>query len=546
MKRKMLVAVLLMVLTCLLPGTVWAESRYTVALSEPEVTMVGQTVTVEVTISAGTGAYHAYDLKVVYDGQMLEFLSCAQSGATPECWEEEDGLRIVGYGETKNGNLKLSFRALKAGTTKITLISARVDERTGAPSRDTPEATVTNPTATLTIAGEYPVTLDDGLMADSLIARAGEDFVFRTKETRNYTYTPTATVAGRAVTVYTDGEDTYHLAGEDIRGAVVITANRQARSYAVRFRGEGGSGDKTALYNSDYVFTVTEKTGYVRSVQVTIGGNAYSSYTVRGNKYTIPGTDITGDIVIQITTTKKGTTSGSTGTTGSTGSNSGSRTVTFLGSGAGDAKGNTRVAANRDYTFTLTRKKGFSYTVTAKVGDTVVPCTEDVQTAQFTIPAKSITGALTITIVKEAVPEIYTYLTLDRRYLYLVTFDGELEKDQIPLYGGRAMVRTEQYGGYSYLVVSSQEIEEFTQEARLAMTMGTGELVEQAQYTGDVDRNGQRNRQDIMLVQQMYNAKYLLTDVEMIQFLNADLNGDRKLDIRDAAAVARQQREESI
>lgn len=555
MKRNILAAVLLLA-SCLLPGTVRADSRYTAALSQPKETGVGQTVTVEVIISPG-GDYHAYDLSVGYDGELLEFVSCTQSGSTPEYWEDAEGLRIVGYGEAKSGNLELSFRARKAGTATVTLNSARVDERTGAPGRDAPEAAVTNATATVTITGEYPVTLDDGLTADSLTARAGEDYAFRAKETGNYTYAPTATVAGRRVTVYTDGGENYHLSGEDIRGAVVITANRQAKSYTVRMTGDGGNGESTATYNIDYIFTVTEETGYTRTVKVTIGGEDYSGYTKNGTKYTIPGTDITGNIVIKITSTKTGTTSGSSGSsgssgttrpsgssTGSSGTTTGGKKVTFLGSGAADAKGSAKTTANKDYTFTLNRKKGFTYTVTAKVGDNTVPCTETEQTGQFTIPAKSITGELTITIVKEAVPEISLYLTLDRRYLYLVRFDGELETGQIPLYDGRAMVKTEAYGGYGYLVVSTQEMEAFAQEAKLAMTLGTGETAEQAQYTGDVDRSGQLDRQDITLVQQMYNAKYLLTDVEMLQFLNADLNGDGKLDIRDAAAAAARQRGE--
>lgn len=555
MKWKNLAAVLLMAF-CLLPGTVRADSRYTVALSQPQEIGVGKPVTVEVTISPGEGSYHAYDLLVAYDAEKLEFISCSQSGSAPQCWEEEGNLRIVGYGEAKNGNLELSFRTVAAGTTEVKLLGARVDERTGAPGRDAPEATLTNATATVTVTGEYPVTLDDGLTADSLTARAGEDFFFRAKETGNYTYAPTATVAGRSVTVHTDNEGAYYLSGTDIRGAVVITANRQAKSYTVQFIGDAGSGEKTATYNTDYVFTVTEKTGYTNTIKVTIGGENYSGYTKSGSKYTIPGTDITGAIVIKVTSAKTGSTSGSSGTTGSSGSGSssgssgttasttGGKTVTFLGSGASDAKGSAKTTANKDYTFTLNRKKGFTYTVTAKVGETTVPCTEDTEKALFTIPAKSVTGNLTITIVKEAVPEVSLYLTLDRRYLYLVRFDGELEKNQIPLYDGRTMVKTEAYGGYSYLVVSTQEIEALTQEAKLAMTLGTGETVEQAQYTGDVDRSGQRDRQDVTLVQQMYNAKYLLTDVEMLQFLNADLNGDGKLDIRDAAAAVSLQHQE--
>lgn len=553
MMRRKTWAVLLLLGMLFLPLRVRADTGYTAGLDKDKQAGVGQPVEVNVTISAGQSGYHAYDLELIYDREKLSFENCSKPDSNTQYWEENGKVRIVGYGETKSGGLTLTFRTLSAGTAEVTLQRARVDDRSGAPGRDTPEATLTNKTLSITILGEYPVTLDDGLTADSLTAKAGENYVFRSKETGNYTYAPAATVGGEPVTVKTDSDGTYYIAGADIRGPVVITANRTAKSYRVSFTGTGATGEATATYNQDYTFTVEEKTGYTYTVKMTIGGEGYSGYEQSGDQFTVPGTDITGNMIITVTYTKSATTSGST--TGSTSSSSsssgstsnkttttasstsGSRSVTFLGSGASDATGAAKTTANKDYTFELKRKKGFAYTVTAKAGETVVECTENTETSVFTILAKNITGNLTITIVKEPQPEITTYLTLDRRYVYLVTFDGELEKNQIPLYGGRAMVETGAYGGYGYLVVSTQEMAEFTQEAKLAMTIGSGETPEQAQYTGDVDRSGKREKQDAVLVQELYNGRYLLTDVEMVQFLNADLNGDRKLDIRDAAAA---------
>lgn len=550
MRRKTWAALLLLGML-FLPLQVRAATGYTAGLDKDQQAGVGQKVEVDVTISAGQSGYHAYDLELVYDREKLSFVECTKPDSNTQYWEENGKIRIVGYGETKSGGLTLTFRTLSAGTAEVTLQRARVDDRSGATGRDTPEATLTNKTVSIAILGEYPVTLDDGLTADSLTAKTGENYVFRGKETGNYTYAPTATVGGKTVTVRTNSDGTYYIAGEDILGAVVITANRTAKSYRVSFTGTGATGEATATYNQDYTFTVEEKTGYTYTVKMTIGGEGYSGYRQDEDQFTVPGTDITGNMVITVTYTKSASTSGSTTgstssssssstsnkTTTTTSSTSGSRSVTFLGSGASDATGAAKTTANKDYTFVLNRKKGFAYTVTAKAGETVVECTENTETSVFTILAKNITGNLTITIVKEPQPEVTTYLTLDRRYVYLVTFDGELEKDQIPLYGGRAMVETGAYGGYGYLVVSTQEMTEFAQEAKLAMTIGSGETPEKAQYTGDVDRSGKLEKQDAVLVQELYNGRYLLTDVEMVQFLNADLNGDRKLDIRDAAAA---------
>lgn len=555
MKRKFLAAVLLTG-ALLLPVRVNADTVATVGLAQTQQAGVGQTVEVGVNISAAGGGYHAFDLEVVYDQEKLEFVSGSKPDGNTQYWEENGALRIAGYGEAKSGGLTLTFRALAAGSAEVSIRQAKVDDHSGAPRRDAPDAVLTNATVSVTITGEYPVTLDDGLTADSRTAKTGEDYVFRAGETGNYTYAPTATVAGEAVTVKNGADNTYYISGADIRGPVVITANRKAKTYSVTFTGSGGTGEKTATYNQDYSFTVAEKTGYTCTVKITIGGDGYSGYECNGNRYTIPGTDITGNLIVSVTYRKSGTTSGSSGsstttstskktTTTSTSTSSATvKTVTFLGSGASDAKGEAKATANQDYTFTLNKKKGFSYNVTAKVGEVEVTCTENEETSVFTIPGKSVTGNLTITIVKEAAPEITVYLTLDRRYLYLVTFDGELEQGQLPLYGGRTMVQTDIYGGYGYLVVSSQEETDFEKEARLAITIGTGETAEKAEYGGDVDKSGKRDRQDAVLVQNLYNAEYLLTDLEMVQFLNGDINGDRILDIRDAAAAVNLWRQE--
>lgn len=543
MKHKGLVLLLLAgVLTWLIPGRAYAQSDRSAGLAADQKVRMDQTVEVGVEISAGQGSYHAYDLELSYDREKLSFVSCTQEGETPEYWEENGKLRILGYGEAKTGSLQLRFRPLAAGTAEIRLQSAKVDNRAGAPSRDAPPAVISRALCVVTIGKEYQVTLEDGLTAQTLVACYGEDYLFRATDAGNYTYDPKATVEGKPVTVRSGGDGSFSIAGNQITGTLVIRGNRTAKSYRVTFTGTGAEGEATATYNTDYSFSVTPKSGYKYSVKINIGANAYTGYAQDGDTYTIPGTDITGSIIIAVTYTKTASTSTPTtttrpGSTGSSGGTGGKKTVTFLGSGAKDASGESSATGSQDYTFTIAEKRGFSYEVTVKCGETVVAYARDVETGRYRVPAGGITENLTITINKIPKPQISLYLTLDRRYLYLVTFDGELEKGQVPLYEGRAMMKTEAYGGYGWLVVSMEEEDAFAKAAAYAITLGAGEEGGSACYTGDVDRSGTIDRQDGTLVLEMYNARYLLTDVDMLSFLNADLNGDRKLDIRDAVAV---------
>lgn len=544
MKYKALLAALL--LAWLLPLGSNAATASTAGLTADQELRLDQTLEIGVEITAGQGSYHAYDLELSYDTGKLTLVSCTQDGGTPEHWEKNGTIRVLGYGEAKTGAVKLTFRPLAAGTAEIRLNSAKVDNRAGAPSRDAPAATITRGTCRVTIRQEYGVTLDTGLTADSLVARSGEDYTFRPTDSGNYTYAPKATVAGKSVTVTPNADGSYVIPGAQITGPITITANRVAKSYRVTFTGSGATGEATAVYGTDYSFTVAPQTGKKYTVKINMGSKAYTGFTQSGNSFTIPGADITDHLLITVTYTatsgtSTGTSSGtstgtSTGTSSGTSSGSG-RTVSFQGTGAADATGAARTTAGKDYSFTLSPKKGYDYDVTVRIGENPVAYTQDGETNTYTVPAAGITGNLTITVTKTPRPQVNVYLTLDRRYMYLVTFDGEMGSNQVPLYEGQPMLETPRYQGYGWLVVSTQELEDFALAAKYAITLGTGASGGKTVDTGDIDLSGRLDRQDGALTQEMYNARYLLTDMEMRKFLNADMNADRKLDTQDAAAV---------
>ena len=57
-------------------------------------------------------------------------------------------------------------------------------------------------------------------------------------------------------------------------------------------------------------------------------------------------------------------------------------------------------------------------------------------------------------------------------------------------------------------------------------------------YNGDVNLTGSVDINDAQLVWNMYNAKYSdFTAVNIRKFLEADMNGDKTLDTKDATAI---------
>lgn len=92
------------------------------------------------------------------------------------------------------------------------------------------------------------------------------------------------------------------------------------------------------------------------------------------------------------------------------------------------------------------------------------------------------------------------------------------------------------YGAYAYLVITDGELDLKTAQSKVQITA-------QAERTllysgGDVNKNGKVDTDDVQLICDLYNAKHSVFDeVNMSTYLNADVNGDRKLDIRDAVMV---------
>lgn len=516
-----------------------ASIRYSVSASPDQTTDVGKTVIMYVTVSGGS--YNAYDLALTYDAARLTYVSGQAADKGASVAEKSGSIRVIGYGGDKSASTKvvtLTFKTKAAGTAKVVISSAKIDTGTNAPTKNAPPAAISRRTTKFTIQPGYTVTLDEGLASDSLSAAAGEDYTFRATDPLHYDYKPSAKIGGKDVTVKDNGDGTYTIPGSEINGNITVKANRTPKTYKVTFKGEDLSGEKTAAYNTPYHFKLNRKAGYSYVLRVTIGGKSYTGYKAENGGYVIPGAAVTGDIVVTAQKTKinSGGTSGGGGSSGG-GSSAGTVSVSFIGSGADDAVGRKTTRRGSDYTFRIDRKDDTDYDVSARVNGVTVKCTYDSKKKIYRISGSEVTGDITITITKGAPVEVNVYVTLDRQSMYLVTYSGSVEDGHVPMYDGQNMYWSEAYNAYAWLVISSADEKEVVRTARNSIIIGEGEAAASIDYSGNVDLSGRIDVDDVHLDHDVYNARYTLVSMVMHKFLNADVNRDRKVDVKDAVWI---------
>lgn len=506
-----------------------ASPRYTVSASQDQTTDVGKTVSM--TVSVAGGSYNAYDLTLTYDTARLTYVSGQAADKGASVTEKSESIRVIGYGADKSASTKvvtLTFKTKAAGTAKVVISSAKIDTGTNAPTKNAPPAAISRNTTKFTIQPGYTVTLDEWLTSDSLSAAAGEDYTFRATDPLHYDYKPSAKIGGEDVTVKDNGDGSYTISGSEINGNITVKANRTPKTYKVTFKGEDLSGESSATYNTPYHFKLNRKAGYSYVLRVTIGGKSYTGYKAENGGYVIPGADITGDIVVTAQKTKINSGGGSSAKYVS---------VSFIGSGADDAVGRKTTRRGSDYTFRIDRKDDTDYDVSARVNGVTVKCTYDSKKNIYRISGSEVTGDITITITKGAPVKVNVYVTLDKQSMYLVTYSGSVEDGHVPMYDGQNMYWSEAYNAYAWLVISSADEKEVVRTARNSIIIGEGEAAASIDYSGNVDLSGRIDVDDVHLDHDVYNARYTLVSMVMHKFLNADVNRDRKVDVKDAVWI---------
>lgn len=506
-----------------------AANGYTITAEEDKTASLGEDVVIPVKInSSKETTFNSYDLTVTYDTAKLTYkeFTSADEKATVE--DTNGSIRIIGYGENKNvgtAAVTLKFTTKAVGESKVTVSSAKVDKNQNATMHDAPAASIVK-SETKVDVNKVTVIKPDTLSGNDT-ATPGTDYTF-SQANKHYDYSELKVMAGETditdrVTSGTDGS--YTIPGTYITGNITITVTTTPKSYDVKVEGIGKAdvvAAAKATYNTDYTFSINQVGGYKYDVSVTVNGQNYTL----NDGYKIPGTDITGDIVITVTKTE---------------TSSGDNTVTvtkpdYVTGGANATKG-------QDYTFSITKEDDYSYgEPVVKVGGTDISAdvTYNKDTKTYTIPGGKITDAITIEVTRTDVftLEVSQYLTLNEKVMYLVTASG-VKEGKCAKYDGQDMYFSDEYKAYAWLVISGEDLEtvKATAAEKTTIAVADNDAIK-VNYTGDVNGSGIIDVNDAQLTYDIYSTKYSSFEkVSILKFLNADVNHDKTVSTEDAAAI---------
>ena len=518
-----------------IPVETAAAKGYTVSLGADKQVASGQIVEIPVAIgnNDGKAIYSAYDMTFSFDPTILKLNMEATSIEGYRVIPGNGTVRIVRYGKAAElgDALTLSFVAAGQGKSDVKVTEACVDTNANAIEFDAPAAAILDDTAVITVSG-YTVSLSDDFTrtdATGSVIKAGGNLTFVPKDP-NYDYTVTVTVGGGEATTVSPDEDGIYTV-PNVNGNVVVTSAKTPKTFTVTL-GADTTGAATATYMKDYTFTRTPEDGYTYNMAVTIGGEGYTGFKSVSNEdgtttYTIPGADVTGDIIINSNKQVK---------------QPETFTVTFDGAGAGEANGKSSVKENTNYTFTVAKQENFAYTITATMGGKAVTVTEG---ADNTYTIDNVTGDLVITIEKKSTltmeVAVSEYVQMDNKTVFLVTVTGTPEEGKAFAYGDNVMYKTTAYGEnvYSWLVIVDKN-ETFTVDTAEANIIKASATAEEVKQSYDVNETGVVDINDAQLTYDIYSGKY--TDFEKVsvrKFLRADVNFDKAVNSTDAVAVVK-------
>lgn len=521
---------------CSVCGMKKETGSYTLTLPADKTVNAGEAVAVPVTLghTADETTFHAADMIFTYDAGKLEYTGISDTTNYIVDAATAGTIHVQAYGEAKNlgeaFTLNFTVKTTATGAATVTATSAKIDKSANAVAKDAPEAKLLDAETVLTIKAVHSVTLPN-IFEGKTTVEDGADYTFTEKDSEHYDYSDVkAMVDGKDVEVVDNGDGTYTV--KNVTGDLTVTGKRTPKTYSVKVEGTGAedvTAASSAIYGEDFKFTLDRKDGFRYTVAVKVGDKSVTPDTTDNLSYTIPGADVTGNIVI--TVTKDAIQVEKT-------------TVNFEGSGAGDVNGGTSqdTPTGADFTFTVNEDAKYNYTV--KLGDEVLTGTN----GSYTIPgAKVVSGTITVTVEKTVSTQgvkVQKYVKLENQQsVWLVTVEADPGANNVYTYSGERMFKTTKYGTngtYAYLVIAPTLSVE---DAAAQLSITAGEAAGTVSYGGDVNGSGVVDINDAQLVYDMYNAHYSdFTTVSMYKFLCADIadvtpEGSTLLNVSDAVAV---------
>lgn len=523
---------------CSVCGMEKETGSYTLTLPADKTVNAGEASAIPVTLghTADETTFHAADMIFTYDADKLEYTGISDTTNYIVDAATAGKVHVQAYGEAKNlgeaFTLNFKVKTTATGTATVAVTSAKIDKAANATMKDAPEAKLLDAETVLTIKATHSVTLPNIFEGETTV-EDGADYIFSKtdKDESHYEYTDVkATVNDEDVAVIDNGDGTYTV--KNVTGDLTVTGKRTPKTYSVKVEGTGAedvTAASSAIYGEDFKFTLDRKDGFRYTVAVNVGDKSVTPDTTDNLSYTIPGADVTGNIVI--TVTKDAIQVEKT-------------TVNFEGSGAGDVNGGTFQDTPTGANFTFTVKEDAKYNYTVKLGDEVLTGTN----GSYTIPgAKVVSGTITVTVEKTVSTQgvkVQKYVKLENQQsVWLVTVEADPGANNVYTYGGERMFKTTKYGTngtYAYLVIAPTLSVE---DAAAQLSITAGEAAGMVSYGGDVNGSGVIDINDAQLVYDMYNAHYAsFSDVAMYKFLCADIaddtpEGSTLLNVSDAVAV---------
>lgn len=385
-------------------STVAVESvsldQESLALTEGETATLAATVSPDnATNKAVTWASDNEEVATVADG----VVTAVAAGSANITVTTEDGGHTATCAVTVNPTIKTGYTvSLPADSTHINAgEAATVDVTVGVGSEETAttynavDMTITYDTEKLTFKKdgsalhEASVTDTNGTIS---LKRYGENLNVGTDKF-SLVFTANGDANGDATVSITSAYvDLADKADQDAPAATIVNASHTISidgGYKVTIITNPEnlsevSGAATAQKGADYTFTLEPLANYDYAVTATVNG-AEVPCTLNGTTYTIPAESVTGDISITVTRTAK------------------QYSVTLDGTGKDDAKLSADKATyGEDYTFTVTKETGYTYTVSAKVGEETLnlTSTSEGNVYTYTIPGDKITGDVAVTVTK--------------------------------------------------------------------------------------------------------------------------------------------------